>query len=42
MGSGGEPDRVEGWDLVFLLRLELDRTLIAFVGVGDPFGESDG
>jgi hypothetical protein len=42
VGSGGEPDRVEGWDLVFLRRLELDRTLIALVGVVEPVGESLG
>ena len=42
MGNGGEPDRVEGWDLVFLCRLELDRTLKAFVGVVEPVGESLG
>jgi hypothetical protein len=42
VGNGGEPDRVEGWDLVFLRRLELDRTLIALVGVVELVGESLG
>jgi hypothetical protein len=42
VGNGGEPDRVEGWDLVFLCRLELDRTLIALAGVVEPVGESLG
>jgi hypothetical protein len=28
--------------LVFLRRRELDRTLMARVGVGDPFAESEG
>jgi hypothetical protein len=37
--NGGDPDREVGWDLGFVLRLELDRTLTAFGGVDVPLAE---